>query len=80
MALAFGAMAFLDHKEEIAREAGAELSQMWRGIGMVTVGIVAVMLAGMSAYLCVQVPVILWEATAGILLGSLTLRLLSRVV
>jgi hypothetical protein len=80
VALTFGALAYLDHKEESAREAGAELPQLWRGIGIGTVAIIAVILVGMSAYLFAHVPVVLWEVTAGIVLGSLTLRLLFRIV
>jgi hypothetical protein len=80
VALAFGAVAYLDHKEERAREAGAELPQLWRWIGIVTVAIIAVILAGMSAYLFANVPIVLWEITAGIILGSLGLRLLFRIV
>jgi hypothetical protein len=65
---------------ESAREAGAELPQLRRWIGIVTVAIIVVILVGMSAYFCAHVPVVLWEATAGLVLGSLTLRLLSRMV
>jgi hypothetical protein len=80
VALPLGAVAYLDYKEGNARKAGAELPQLWRWIGIVTVGVIAVILAGMSAYLFVHVPLVLWEATGGLVLGSLAWRVLSRTV
>ena len=80
VALSFGALAYLDHKEESARKVGIELPQLWRWIGIVTVAIIAVILVGMSAYLFAHVPIVLWEITAGLMLGSFGLRLLFRIV
>jgi hypothetical protein len=80
VALSFGALAYLDHKEESARKAGIELPQLWLWIGIVTVAFTAVILVGMSAYLFAHVPIVLWEITAGIMLGSFGLRLLFRIV
>src|ERR1700681_4990458 len=77
--LSFGAAAYLDHKEESARKAGAELPQLWQWTSIVIFSIIAVILAGMSAYLFSQVPVLLCEITAGIILGSLALRLFFRI-
>jgi hypothetical protein len=69
VALAFGAAAYFGFKHEKAAEKEAP------EVRPVIVGIIAIILTGISAYFFAQVPVLLWEIAAGTVLGSLTLRL-----
>jgi hypothetical protein len=85
MALTFGVWAYLDYRDEKSPpKEGAGLlpeahAHVWRGFGVVIVALIVVVLTGVSAYLFAQVPALLWEMTAGLLLGSLSLRLLFRI-
>jgi hypothetical protein len=77
IALAFGTWAYID--VDTVAEASAAGSRWWRGFDVATVALIVVILSAVSMYFLAHVPVLLWEMTAGLLLGSLSLRLLFHV-
>jgi hypothetical protein len=76
VALAFGAWAYLD-LDSVAEASGTG-SHWWRGLDVATLALIVVILSGVSIYFFAHVPVLLWEMAAGLLLASLSLRLLFR--
>ncbi len=82
LAIAFAAAAYFDHAEEAtvgAAEAGFSYrrSPLSRGLSTLVLAVISTIALGFSIYLFAEVPALLWEITAGLMLGSLTLRLLS---
>ena len=81
LAVAFAAAAYFDHAEEAtagAAEAGfpCRRSPLARGLSTLVLAVISTIVLGFSVYLFAEVPALLWEMTAGLVLGSLTLRLL----
>lgn len=77
IAVALGAWAYLDLESLAGAEPTTE-PHLWRGFDVAIVALIVAILTAVSAYLFAQVPALLWEMTAGVLLGSLSLRLLLR--
>ena len=59
--------------EGLARE-----SLLFRSVGFAMDGLITVFLISVSVYFFTQVPALLWKIAAGLFIGSLILRVLSR--
>jgi hypothetical protein len=85
LAVAFAAAACFDYKEEkhmsqaVSEPYPAKRSLVSRGLIFATIGVIAGISIAMAAYLFVHVPVRLLEMAAGLVIASLTVRLLSRL-
>jgi hypothetical protein len=80
LAISFAAAAYFDHAEESkvgVAEAGFsnQRSPLARGLSTLVLAVISAIVLGFSVYLFAEVPALLWEITAALVLGSLTLRL-----
>jgi hypothetical protein len=75
IALALGVWAYID-MASFARAEPTPEPHFLRAFDFAIVALIVAILTAVSGYLFVQVPALLWKMTAGLLLGSLSLRLL----